>query len=268
MNMENFCTYSDGREAQLVSYLYGEMTADERHEFSRHLSGCVACRAELGALEELRGDLATWSAPEVVGDIAVRTVAPAPVVAMPVAKRAWRPWREIPMWAQTAAAILVLGVAAGFANLDITYGSGGFTVRTGWNHAAAPAAPATAAAATTATASVPSRAEFDALAAAVRAGAAARPQTTATSASPASASDDELLRRVKALVQDSEQRQQRELALRVAEVVREGQVQRQADLEKIDRSLGMIQRNASVESMRTQQYFNSLAQRVSQTTGP
>jgi len=41
-------------------------------------------------------------------------------------------------------------------------------------------------------------------------------------------------------------------------------VQRQADLVKIDRSLGLIQRNTGVEAMRTQQQLNTLAQRVSQ----
>jgi hypothetical protein len=170
------------------------------------------------------------------------------------------------MWAQTAAAILVLGVAAGFANLDITYGNGGFAVRTGWSRGTTPTA-APAPAATTAV-STPSREEFEALAAELRAAAAARPQAQPVADTAAAPSDSEVIRRVKALLQDSEQRQQRELALRVAEVARESQVQRQVDLEKIDRSLGLMQRNASMESMRTQQYFNSLAQRVSQTTGP
>ena len=79
-----------------------------------------------------------------------------------------------------------------------------------------------------------------------------------------SADDDALLKRVRALIQESERRQQRELALRVAEVARDAQTQRQADLVKIDRSLGLIQSRTGVEVMRTQQQLNSLAQRVSQ----
>ena len=262
MNMENFCTYADGREAQLVSYLYGELTPEERGHFDRHLNGCLACRTELGALEETRGDLAMWSTPEVIGDIAVRTAAPAPVIPITAAKSAWKPWRDIPMWAQTAAAILVLGVAAGFANLEITYGNGGFSVSTGWNRSVTQ----TAAAAPISAPAAPSRAEFDALAAEVRA--AAKPQAQAATAATTVANDQAVVRQVKSLLQDSEQRQQRELALRLAEVVRDGQVQRQADLEKIDRNLGLMQRNVSMESMRTQQYFNSLAQRVSQPVVP
>ncbi|MEQ1729603.1 MAG: hypothetical protein ABL982_14620, partial [Vicinamibacterales bacterium] len=81
---------------------------------------------------------------------------------------------------------------------------------------------------------------------------------------PAPVDDAALLARVRSLVQESERRQQRELALRVAEVARDSQVQRQADLVKIDRSLGLIQRNTGVEVMRTQQQLNTLAQRVSQ----
>ena len=65
------------------------------------------------------------------------------------------------------------------------------------------------------------------------------------------------------LVQESERRQQRELALRVAEVARDLQGQRQADLVKIDRSLGLIQNRTGMEVMRQQQLLNNLL-RVSQ----
>jgi CheY-like chemotaxis protein len=54
------------------------------------------------------------------------------------------------------------------------------------------------------------------------------------------------------------------LALRVAEAVRELQVQRQADLVKIDRTLGLMQNRTGYEVMRTQRQMNTLAQQVSQ----
>jgi hypothetical protein len=66
------------------------------------------------------------------------------------------------------------------------------------------------------------------------------------------------------MVQDSERRQESELALRVAEAVRELQVQRQADLVKIDRTLGLMQNRTGIEVMRTQRQVNTLAQQVSQ----
>ena len=49
-------------------------------------------------------------------------------------------WRDIPAWAQVAAALLFLGVSAGLANLDVRYNADGLTVRTGWSKAA-PEAP-------------------------------------------------------------------------------------------------------------------------------
>ena len=61
------------------------------------------------------------------------------------------------------------------------------------------------------------------------------------------------MRRVRALVDESEKRQQRELALRVAEVLRDVNAQRQADLVKIDRSLGAVQNNLGVEVMKQRQ---------------
>ena len=39
---------------------------------------------------------------------------------------------EIPVWAQVAAALLCVGVAAGVANLEVRYDRSGLTVRTGW----------------------------------------------------------------------------------------------------------------------------------------
>ena len=72
------------------------------------------------------------------------------------------------------------------------------------------------------------------------------------------------MRRVRQLVQESERRQESELALRMAEAVRELQMQRQADLVKIDRTLGVIQNRTGMEVMRTQRQMNSLAQQVSQ----
>ena len=66
------------------------------------------------------------------------------------------------------------------------------------------------------------------------------------------------------LFRSSERKQQRELALRIAEVFHDVQTQRQADLVKIDRSLSMLQNNTGVEVMRQRQLINSLAVRVSQ----
>ena len=73
----------------------------------------------------------------------------------------------------------------------------------------------------------------------------------------ASSGDAEtLLRRVRALLDESEKRQQRELALRVAEVLRDVNAQRQADLIKIDRNLDGMQNKLGVEVFQQRQSLN------------
>jgi len=47
-------------------------------------------------------------------------------------------------------------------------------------------------------------------------------------------------------------------------MAREVESQRQSDLARIDRNLGLMQSRTGMEVMRTQQQMNSLAQRVSQ----
>ena len=76
--------------------------------------------------------------------------------------------------------------------------------------------------------------------------------------------DDAALRRVRTLLEDSEKRQRRDVALRFAEMAREVESQRQSDLARIDRNLGLVQSRTGMEVMRAQQRMNNLAQQVSQ----
>ena len=108
--------------------------------------------------------------------------------------------------------------------------------------------------ATTAVAA-PWRADLDAL--------ERRLQNDHVGVSPAShqtdaASDTELLRRVRALIQESERKQRTELALRIGEVVRDVDTKRGTDLANIDRSLRTVQNDAGIEIARTQQRLNYL----------
>jgi hypothetical protein len=70
------------------------------------------------------------------------------------------------------------------------------------------------------------------------------------SAAAAGSSNGEALRRVRTLVDESERRQQTELALRLAEAMREVNAQRQADLVRIDRNIGAMQNNTGREMLR------------------
>src|SRR5205807_4077695 len=137
-------------------------------------------------------------------------------------------WRDIPAWAQVAAAFLCLGIGAGIANLNVRYDGNGLQVRTGWSTAVPPplaangkrgvvaGGPSERAAADAA----PWRAELTALEQRLHAE-LRRPSsngitTAANSGTIANAGSAETLRRVRALVEESERRQQTELALRLA----------------------------------------------------
>jgi hypothetical protein len=256
---EHFCTYAGKRDEVLVAYLYGELGDDERAAFDRHVAACAPCRVELTALRGVRSELARWTPPESATQVPF-TLAPAHPQ-----KSIGAVIREIPAWAQVMAATLILGAAAGLANLDVRYNADGLSVRTGWRQSAsdetARASVGPAATPSVSSSTAPWRSDLAALEQQLRTDLQVHPAT----ASPSTASnDDAVLRRVRQLIEDSERRQQSELALRVAEVTRDMQSQRQADLVKIDRTLGLIQNSSRIEVMRTQRQVNSLAQQVSQ----
>jgi anti-sigma factor RsiW len=269
MKNDTFCPFDDRRDDALVSYLYDEMTVEERRAFDAHLPDCVMCRSELAALADVRADLAAWASPEPVAGVGGKTPrVPLRLAAIPPPDR-WATPRVTPRWLQAAAAVLLFAAGVGLGNLRVSYSNDGLVLRTGWaggdaggasRPASAVTAERTAVTAPAVQPAAPWRDDLAALEQQLRDELAAQRQAVAASAPEI----DDLLRRVRALIAESEQRQQRELALRVAEVARETQVQRQADLVKIERSLGLIQSRTGVEVMRTQQQLNSLAQRVSQ----
>ena len=252
-HMTDTCTYPTDRDETLVAYLYDDIDAATRTAFEAHLSSCTACRDELESLESVRHRLGAWSAPDAKLAIGSRQ---STVNSRQATRSSWLP--DVPAWAQAAAAILILGVAAGIANLDIRYNQDGLTVRTGWS----PAAAAPAADAPTRGETV-SRPELVALEERLRTEVRALQSGAhaATAADPLAARngvDAEQLRRVRALLDESEKRQQRELALRVGEMLRDINAQRQADLVRIDRSLGLVENNLGVEVLKQRERVNYL----------
>jgi len=258
-----FCGYDGDREEALIACLYDDGTnVPERALFEAHLFVCARCRDELAGLRGVRSQLARWAPPEPALDT-IRN--PPPAIRNPQAATSW--WRQLPAWAQVAAALLFLGVSAAIANLDVRYDASGLHVRTGWMQAGA-AAPIEGAPADSGTRALvstgggtPWRAELAALEQQLRTEmrsvrTAAAQSTAARASSPAS--DADVIKRVRALVDESEKRQQRELALRVAEVIRDVATQRQADLVKIDRTLGVVQNNLGVEVLRDRQRLDIL----------
>ena len=265
---ESFCGYSGDRDEALIGFLYDDVTGEPagRALFETHLETCARCQDEIAALRVVRKQLARWSPPEPGFAVTSRQAA---VAGPQVGQPSW--WREIPAWAQVAAALLFLGVSAGLANLDVRYDRNGLSVRTGWlktpsqpglptSTSAVPIAPA--AVAPSGGTAEPWRADLAVLERQLKAELRAMQLSAATIAArpqPVRATADaDVLRRARALLDESEKRQQRELALRVAEVMRDVNLQRQADLVKIDRTLGVVQSTLGVEVLRNRQKMNQM----------
>ena len=83
-------------------------------------------------------------------------------------------------------------------------------------------------------------------------------RTVSTADARSGSTDSDLMRRMRALIDETEKRQQRELALRIGEVLRDVNAQRQADLGRIDRSLGLMENNLGVEVLKQRQSLNYL----------
>jgi hypothetical protein len=265
-------SYQCGNHEGLVGYMYDECDPGERAAVEAHLAICAACAAELAAFRSTRVQLASWSPPETdLGFAITRPQASGPTpqggfssgARGPRSEAFWRPgvwFRPLPAWAQAAAAIVIF--AAGLS-LGIARGTmrdvGSSVVAT------APTAPSGAENVTASSLDALERrlrGEIAQLRPAEATAAAAAP-TDASRSGGASDVEGQLLARVRALIDESERRQQRELALRTAQLVRDFDSQRRVDLEQIQRNFGQIEGLAGAEVREQRQMLDYLI-RVSQ----
>jgi hypothetical protein len=274
MSSDILCGFTGDREAALMAYLYEESTPADRAEFETHLATCARCRVELNGLAGVRAQLARWVPPDYAGarNLSVLTAPTVTRAAAGIEPPRPASWRNLPAWAQFAAAMLVLGVSAGLANLNVHYDSrNGLNVRTGWRSSAADGANSGSpdsngsAGSERAADRGATHAELTALEQQLRqeiqSHAAASPVSAMAVHTPA---DADVTRRLKAMVDESERRQQTEIALRIAELMREINVQRQSDLRRIDQNLGMIEDRTGVAVLKNRRMIDMYMQRVSQ----
>lgn len=250
-------------DALLVLLYDDEGAPDERALLQAHVNRCPQCADVLTSLDTARA-LGAWHAPRLpLGFAFVHT------------ERS--PWRTT-LWrgGLAAAAVLVLGAAVSLARFDITYSEQGLRIRTGVERiperanaavsstdslkTARTAAPATPTEGTwVSTAAVgepPWRADFDLLATQIRGDVsrmiqenrheqgpvALRAAVQATPAAPGrTTSDAELLKQVQDLLDQSEIRQQANLALRVTELGRQFELARQSDIVQVEQTLQRIE---------------------------
>jgi anti-sigma factor RsiW len=242
---------ADNHDA-LLDYLYEEGDPAERLKIAKHLQECAACSVAVLEFQNVRGMLRDWTPP--ASQLGFRIVqddgtSPTATVTSPSAtgnqgarggwswgwgptttKQSWRGWGL-----QAAAAVLLFLSGMAVSQLNVDYGDGALTVRT------RPAAPA--ANIRNASITLPSQ-RVNAVdnSGGLNIDEIERDLRARLGAQNASAVDAErLLQRVRAMIDQSEQRQQRELALRLSQVAREVDTQHQADLLRIQQDFGQQQ---------------------------
>jgi hypothetical protein len=250
--------YDCSNKEALVGYLYEECEPGERDNIAAHVALCARCAEELAALRATRGELAAWTPPET--QLGFRIVTDSHVASGVSQKdnilRPARWWQQpLPAWAQAAAAVVIFAAGAGLGAL----------------RSSSPEAPsATTAAVTPAsrdTATVSAQ-DLAALEQRLRAelqqaSSSAAPQS-ASSGAPLATTPTATLQQVRALIAESEQRQQKELTLRTAEVIRDFDTQRRGDLARIQQTFGRLEGTTAAEVEQQRQTLNYLM-RVSQT---
>jgi hypothetical protein len=252
--------YKCDEKERLVAYLYGETGDRERALIEAHLATCPPCADEVEGLRAVREDLATWQSP--ASELGFR------IVREPAAAETRR-WWQVPVWVPTAmAAGLVLAMAAAAANIRIEYGPGVVTIRSGAPVQTAQAQPAAAPAARQAQAPAGIQpAQFEAALGALEQRLRSEMATirssvsggdTTRTASAESPDRPVLLQQVQELIDASERRQQRELALRLAQVVQDVDTQRRTDMVRIENGFGQIEGLTGQEAARQRQLINHL----------
>jgi Putative zinc-finger len=231
----------------LVAYLYDEVDAHERDDVARHLAGCARCRDEVAALGGVRHALTGWAPPSpdlrftVVSETAASNVVRPQVPA----------WQSVPRWAQLVAATLALAVGAAVANIQVRHDAQGWTVSTGWTTPSVAPVPAPSDEAW--------RQAFTEFQTTVRRELAARPAATPAPAAPAApTSEPAVLQRVAALIEASEKRQTQELARRVTQVTADFDLQRQADLVRINQGLNRLDTRTTSDLAQQRELLNVL----------
>lgn len=221
---------ADDQDA-LLDYLYDEGDPAERLAVAKHLQECVTCSVAVLELRTVRGMLAEWEPPAAqLGFRIVQEPSDAPM-AMPEAvppQVHWWNQASYRSWAQMAAAVLVFLAGMAVSQLRVNYSDGALTVRTG--SAASP--PSESAPPTLAGRAV-----------SIHLPAAPVEVVNASTDSDSARREamEQLLQRVRTMIDQSESRQQRELALRLSQVAGEVDAQHQADLLRLQQDFGRQQ---------------------------
>jgi hypothetical protein len=286
--MSTRVNFSDARcpdQESLIGFLYDELDGSEaidRRSLTKHIETCERCTRILASLGGVRQRLQAWQVPE-MSPLAFRIASDGSTRGSAgSAYGGWAGWMK-PAFPLAAAAVLVLGGSLGLARLDLQYDKDGFRVRTGWFHETTPTTPVAGPAGTASGPSIAgvsniltppaldqskpvTQQDIQALALALRAEIAAssarlQAQDAASrsgGATQTSASEAAFLKRVQQMIDQSEVRQQQNLALRVTEISRDFDLQRRSDMAQIEQGLGRLAGQRELDAQQQRTLLNAL----------
>ncbi|MCC6165332.1 MAG: hypothetical protein IT182_18465 [Acidobacteria bacterium] len=276
-------------ESLLVLLYDDEGTADERAVLHTHVDRCPRCAEALTALDGTRGMLGAWHAPRLPLGFALVRQEPA----SPYRSMLWRGGLAAAAVLVLASAVSLaqldisygtdgLRIRTGVSRDEIRSAQAGVVPASAVDASAAPqaaeatpvsmtsASPAQAWVSAASAGEPPWRQDMDLLATQIRTDVSrllaesrqaqdAVPMRAALAAAPAPAgrtmTDAQLLQRIQELIDQSEIRQQSNLALRVTELGRQFELQRQGDIVQVEQAFRKIeqQRNDLLRRVAAQQ---------------
>lgn len=245
-------SYTCGDAGALVAYLYDECDPEIRESIDTHLTKCVPCAREIEGLGRTRRQLGDWTPP--IADLGFKMHAP-----VLEEKRPW--WSApLPAWAQAAAALLIFGAGLMMGVSRPSTGPGADTA------AARAAAPVSAASRSDlAQLEQRLRAEMTKL----RAGAPIAGQAGAVPvAAQASAGDDAIMRRVEALIAESEKGLRTEITLRAVDLKRDLEAEHRVDLASVSERFGQFQGQTNTEIRQHREAIRNLSNFVLVSQSP
>ncbi len=217
-------TFACGDKNALVAYLYEECEPELRDVDFRAPDSMRPCSSEVDGLGWTRSRLEVWTPP--MPELGFQMHVPAQEARLP-----W--WRApLPAWAQAAAALVIFGV--------------GLTVGLTRGPAEAPEVVSNQPPpATVSTRSMDTASRSDLVQLEERMKSAIAQMRTAAPvrqvAASASSSDEEIMKKVEALLAQSEERQRRDFTLRSVEMARDFEAQRRIDMASVPEAVGQFQ---------------------------
>jgi hypothetical protein len=246
---------ADNQDA-LLDYLYEEGDPAERLRIAKHLQECASCSVAVLEMQTVRGMLAEWRPP--APQLGFRIVQDPVEVASQAPQQSWRKtgfsWARSSPWAQAAAAVLLFAAGMAVSQVRLDYRDAALTV-------SSPSSRTVSGGIRNASIVLPAQAPVDAGSGHSQVS-TNPPAVSPAAGSPFSGTDaestEQLLQRVRAMIEQSEARQQRELALRLSQVANEVETQHRADLLRIQQNFGQLEIETGAHINQQQQIMDYL----------